>query len=305
MDKNGRSNTNFERMVSRRSILKSLAAVPLVVAGGSMLSVRASAESDIIQKIQKRGYVIAGFYNEKPAAYADKNRNLTGIFPAVARPILKEDLGITEIQPVITQWQSLIPGLKAKRFDMIIAGMFILPERCKEVLFTDPFRCTTEALVFPKNNPYGIKSYQDVAANTKVRLGLVPGSSQAKYAKAFGVSNLQNYPDPLSGLEALNAGRIDVWAGPTAGVKAIFDLEGFDESGLTMVSFVPVIEGKKQLGCGGFAFRKSDERFHALFNKRINEWKTSGKLYSMISEWVSRAEFDASMDITAGQLCQR
>jgi polar amino acid transport system substrate-binding protein len=278
---------------------------PVLGSATALVPTLAFGQGDTIERIKKRGYIVAGFFNEKPAAFVDENRKLTGVFPAVARPILEKDLGITEIQAVLTQWQSLIPGLQAERFDFIIAGMFILPERCREVLFTDPFSCSTEALVFRKDSSPGVKSYQDLAAKPAVRVGLVPGSSQAKYANAVGLpaSRVQNYPDPLSGLEALKAGRIDVWAGPTDGVKAIFELPAFDKTGLDMVSFVPEINGKKQLGCGGFAFRKADTGLRDVFNKRIREWKRSGELYGLVKEWVPRDEFDAGLSVTAEQLC--
>ena len=49
-----------------------------------------------------------------------------------------ERMEIGTIKPVLTEWGSLIPGLRAGRFDLIAAGMYITPERCKQVLFTDP-----------------------------------------------------------------------------------------------------------------------------------------------------------------------
>jgi polar amino acid transport system substrate-binding protein len=46
---------------------------------------------------------------------------------------------------VLTEWGSLIPGLNAGRFDIITAGMYITPKRCKNVAFTDPMGVFAEA----------------------------------------------------------------------------------------------------------------------------------------------------------------
>ena len=47
-------------------------------------------------------------------------------------------LGVKKVDAVLTEWGALIPGLKAGRFDVIAAGMYITPERCKQVAFADP-----------------------------------------------------------------------------------------------------------------------------------------------------------------------
>ncbi|MBZ9799837.1 MULTISPECIES: transporter substrate-binding domain-containing protein [Mesorhizobium] len=66
------------------------------------------------------------------------------------------------IEPVVTEWGSLVPGLQASRFDFITAGMWIKPERCRNVLFSEPIATERGALLVPKGNPEGLHSYEDV-----------------------------------------------------------------------------------------------------------------------------------------------
>ena len=69
-----------------------------------------------------------GYANDIPYGYKTADGYLTGEAPEIARRILA-DMGIPEIEGVFTEFGSLIPALKAGRFDMIAAGMFILVAR--------------------------------------------------------------------------------------------------------------------------------------------------------------------------------
>ena len=44
-----------------------------------------------------------------------------------------EKIGVTKFDGVIVNFGSLIPGLTANRFDVVVAGMAIRPERCAQI----------------------------------------------------------------------------------------------------------------------------------------------------------------------------
>src|SRR5690606_26443062 len=78
------------------------------------------------------GKVRIGYANEAPYAYMDSAENrITGEAVEIARVVLKR-MGINEVEGVLTEFGSLIPGLQANRFDIIAAGMYITPERCQQ-----------------------------------------------------------------------------------------------------------------------------------------------------------------------------
>lgn len=96
-------------------------------------------QADTLEKIKDSNSVRIGYANETPFAYTALDGSVTGESPEIVRKVF-ERMEIGTIKPVLTEWGSLIPGLRAGRFDLIAAGMYITPERCKQVL--SPTRIT-------------------------------------------------------------------------------------------------------------------------------------------------------------------
>ena len=118
---------NHELRVTRRGLLRSaigLGAATAVIAGGTRI---AFAETTL-ERAKAQGFIRVGFANEAPFGYATPDGKLTGEAPEVAKAVLAK-MGIPQVDGVLTEFGSLIPGLKAGRFDIIAAGMFINPKR--------------------------------------------------------------------------------------------------------------------------------------------------------------------------------
>src|SRR5215467_13974035 len=121
-------------MFKRKGCTRRTWILALGVTALALAPLTASADSTLDQA-KKNGYVRVGFANEAPFAYATPDGKLTGEAPEVAKAVLKK-MGINEVDGVLTEFGSLIPGLKAHRFDIIAAGMFVTPARCKEINFS-------------------------------------------------------------------------------------------------------------------------------------------------------------------------
>src|SRR5690606_2899360 len=99
--------------------------------------------------------------NEIPYGYMDLDGKAKGMGPDVAKQVMKQ-LGIPEIKWVTTNFGSLIPGLRADRYDMVAAEMAVLPQRCKEVLFSEPNSSYGEGLLVAAGNPDNVHTYEDL-----------------------------------------------------------------------------------------------------------------------------------------------
>jgi polar amino acid transport system substrate-binding protein len=250
--------------------------------------------------VKEQNFVTVGFANEAPFAYATPDGKLTGQNVEIARAVLKE-LGIDEMVGVLTEFASLIPGLKASRFDMITAGQYITPDRAKEVDFADPEYCIGGGLAVRKGNPYDLHSYWDIAANPDVKIAVMAGVSEYEHLYACGVTDKQilTVPDNPAGLAALLAGRVDCLTATSPSVKNLVDKSESADIEMVKDFKVAVVNSKEQRGFGSSSFRKEDDNFREAYNEKLRELKLSGKILEIQKEFgFTEAEF-VEPDITA------
>lgn len=252
-----------------------------------------------LERARADGFVRVGFANEVPYAYANPDGTLTGEAVEVARVILQR-LGIPEMDGVLTQFGSLIPGLQARRFDIITAGMYVVPVRCEQVAFANPEYRIGEGLVVAEGNPLGLESYADIAANPEVRVGTGNGWFEYDFMLEVGVSEdqISIFRDATSGVAGIKAGRIDAFTGTSLTMRNVADRE-------TGVEFVesfrqPDVEGTPSFGAA--AFRKADQDFVDAYNAELAQLKESGELAEIIGEF-GFGPTEQPGDVTTADLC--
>lgn len=297
-----------ESQISRRDLLKGFAFAGMAaVAGPTILAACSSSSSggsgDKLATFQKQGYIRVGFANEAPYGFADPSGKLTGEAPTVAKAIMKK-LGVAEVQGVLTEFGSLIPGLMANRFDMIAAGMFITPKRCGQILFTNPDYIAAEGLAVKKGNPKNLTDYASVASSG-AKLGVETGAVEGDYAKQGGVkdSQVQQFPNGPTGMQALASGRIDAFSLTAISLEYLVSTGSYSD--VDVVSFIPTDDkGNKIKSGGGYGFRKADQDLVTKFNEQLAAMQKSGELATMVKPFgFSGPTLDGAVGLTADQLC--
>jgi polar amino acid transport system substrate-binding protein len=271
------------------------------VAGCARVSTADATDGgNLLERLRKQGTVRLGIAGEIPYAYIDKDGRLTGEAPRVAGEIFKR-LGVPHTEPVPIDFGSLIPGLRSNQFDVIAAGMFINPQRCAQILFSDPDYQVQEALIVPKGNPKKLRVYTDIA-RAGATMGVATGGIEIQYAESSGVRSgrIQIYNDQLSGLEGIEAGRMDCFAGTSLTLRSLLATGHHPKVELTE-PFIPVIHGKKQYGAGGYGFRPGETRLVAAFDEQLHRLRASGELLRLIAPFgFTRTEMTT---LTAKELC--
>ena len=263
----------------------------------------AGADQTTMQKAIAAKKIRIGYANEAPFAYQDPGTGkLTGEAPVIARMVLSR-MGIVEVQGVLTEFGALIPGLQAGRFDIIAAGMYILPPRCKQIIFSNPTFGISDAFAVQAGNPHGLHGYEDVAAKSDVKLGVVTGAVENGYAEALGVKpdQLLIFPDAPSALEGLKSGRVDAYAGTRLTVESLLKKAGGGMESAQPFN-EPVIDGHKARGYGAFGFRKEDQDFVKAFNEQLKGFVGSGDHLKLVEPFGFGAR-DMPGPVTAEQLC--
>ena len=253
----------------------------LAAAGLATLAVSGGAfAQSTLEKAREQGYIRIGFANEAPYGYATPDGKLTGEAPEVAKAVLAK-MGISEVDGVLTEFGSLIPGLQAGRFDIIAAGMFINPKRCEQVAFSEPSYGIGQAFLVKAGNPMSIEDYATIASNDDLKLAVMAGAVESGYAKAAGVEQgqLVMLPDQSSLVKAVQAGRADA-AALTA--LSIADMASKNE-GVESTKPFGEVAGESVKGHGGFAFRKEDKALYEAFNAELKKFIGSDEHIALVT----------------------
>lgn len=112
-------------------------------------------------RIEEGESILIGFVAAPPWAYAGNDGSPQGFVNGITIDVLK-NMGYTNIEPVLTDWSSLIPSLKAGRVDIVTGGMYIVKARCENMDFSDPIGAFGDTFVVPKGNPKNLETYQDL-----------------------------------------------------------------------------------------------------------------------------------------------
>jgi polar amino acid transport system substrate-binding protein len=246
--------------ISRRGLI---AAAALMAGSG-----KAFAETTL-ERARRQGYIRVGFANEAPYGFATPDGKLTGESPEVVKAVLKK-IGIPQVDGVLTEFGSLIPGLLAHRFDIIAAGMFITPARCREVQFSDPTYAIGQAFLVKKGNPKDIKNYSSMKANSNLKLAVMSGAVEMGYAKETGIpfSQLLILPDQSSLVKAVQSGRADAAALTAVSIENMAS----KNEGVESTPPFGTVAGKSVVGYGGIAFRKGDKDLYEAFNAELKQF---------------------------------
>ncbi len=271
----------------------------IVIAGATLaitsITAPAWAESTL-ESLRSEGVARIAIGNEPPYSQVTADGEVTGAAPEVAKAVLKL-MGIPEVKATVAEYGAMIPGLQAGRFDLVAAGLFINPERCKGALFSEPDVCGAEGVMVKKGNPLQIMGQADIAANPDLKVGICGGCVEEKYAAEAGVTRSQIVivPDVPSGLKMVQDGRIDAYA-MTA--LALYDIVG-----KTDATDVEVIApaSNTPIACAGAVFRTADVEFRDAYDVALAEVKASGEFDAILAKFGFSAE--AAKITTRAQLC--
>jgi len=220
-----------------------------------------------------------GIANEQPYGYMSGGE-ATGFSPDVARAVLTE-MGYEDFEFEVVEFGALVKGLRSQQFDLVAAGMYLTPDRLKQVGFSDPDYCIGESFAVEKGNPEGIVDYSSFVDNPDLTLAVASGTVEVGYAEDAGVPDEQL--KPFSGIDpmyaALAAGEVDAVSGTAATVET--QVKG--RPGLEAVE--PFIPENSVPPCGGYAFRLEDQALRDAFNEQLNEFREDGTTTEIITKY--------------------
>lgn len=262
----------------------------------------AESEGSTLEQLQDEGTITVAIADERPYSWVEGDEP-QGATIAMHEQIFA-DMGIENVDVVEVDWNSLIPGLNAGRFDAISAGMSILPDRCAEAAFSDPEIMYTTSLMVPEGNPQDLTDLDSVVeADGDVTLAVLSGGIEAGYAESLGIDNTVSVDNAQSGMDLVANGRADAFAMTAISLNWMADNN--PNSGVeTTEAFVQVIDGVEQIGAGATVFRQDDSDLLDAYNESLGSITGDVDEYmSLVGEYGFTEENLPPADLTTEQLC--
>ncbi len=198
MNRIGNFGVNLALLVLVCSLL-----VPMSTAAGD-LAAKLAAESTV-EQIIRRGTIRVGMDIFVPWAMKDKKGELIGFEIDVARQLAK-DMGV-KVEFVPTKWSGIIPALIAGKFDVIIGGMTVTPQRNLKINFSNPYYYSTQGLLANKKlcQGFSLRDFDSPGVTLAARLG----STAALAAKKnFPRATLRLFDDEPAAVQEVRNGRV-------------------------------------------------------------------------------------------------
>src|SRR5271168_127835 len=207
-----------------------------------------------------------------------------------------------ECKIIAQDWDGMIPGLQAGKFDVIMDGMSITDERKKEIDFSKPYAASPGSFLAPKESPLakapaagtlinldkdpaaGDAAIKGVQAALKGKtLGVQVSTTHANFASQYlkDVATVKEYKTTDDRDLDLKAGRIDAVLEDLPTNMATASKP--DASELAIVG-PKLIGGVFGLG-EGMGIRKTDADLTAKFDKALAEAIADGTVKKLSEQW--------------------
>lgn len=188
-----------------------------------------------------------------------------------------------ECDVVAQDWDGIIPGLIAKKYDFIIASMFITEERKKQVSFTDPYYKAAMTHVVPKES--ALSEFTNDTMKDLV-VGAQSGTTQADYAEAmYPDADVRLYPTQDEASLDMASGRLDVMVGDMLPLMDF--VQKTDDGACCKIAGAPITD-PEFVGEGvGIALRQEDNDLRERLNKALAEIRADGTYMAINNKYFS------------------
>lgn len=213
-----------------------------------------------------------------PFESIDGNNNIVGFDIDLAKAIcqkLKANCTFTH-----QSFDSLIPSLKMRRFDALIAGIDITPERQTQVDFTDTYYNNSATFITIKNK------INKISLLKGKKIGVQNGTTHQKYImqqhKEMQAVPYDNYQTAILDLQN---GRIDAVFGDTAVTTEWLKTKGNEN----LAAIGEKVTDANYFGIGlGIAVRKGNKVLLDKLNKALAQVKQEGSYDVIYQKWLQK-----------------
>jgi len=153
-----------------------IAAIGITSAAQAQDTQQKLSSESVIETIKERGVIKIGLSLFRPWSMRDLDGELVGFELDVGRE-LANDMGV-EVEFIPTAWDGIIPALISGKFDVIISGMSITPQRNLTVNFSDPYAYSGMTILANRSMTEGftLEDYNSSEVTFAARRGATPAT---------------------------------------------------------------------------------------------------------------------------------
>ncbi|MGZ2386067.1 ectoine/hydroxyectoine ABC transporter substrate-binding protein EhuB [Rhizobium brockwellii] len=284
-------------MVGKRMRILPAAALATLAAVTTVLGYPAISKAETLDYVKENGVTIA-VANEPPYMQMNPDGTPGGLGPEMDAAVLRE-AGVTKFSGQLMEYGAMIPALQSSRADFASGGaLYITPERCEAVLFSDPVTCTGESLIVAAALLEKVKTYDDVAKQG-LKIGVCGGCTEQKLALEAGVKedDIVVFPDGASGIELLEAGRIDVFANDSSTTSKLFKRLNAQNWHYVRIENIR--------SCGGAAFNKNNAILRDAYNQGLRKIRANGTYMEIMKKYGLEEDARDIEKASTQQLCEK
>ncbi|MFJ5625008.1 transporter substrate-binding domain-containing protein [Peribacillus loiseleuriae] len=230
---------------------------------------------DTLAEIKEKGEITIGLDDTlPPMEYRNDKNELVGFDIEFAKALAKE-LGV-KAKFVPSAWDGIIPGLDAKRFDIILSSMNATDERKKKVDFVEYFG-VGQILAVKTGNPLNIKSVDDLKGKI---VGVQLGSTGETAANSInGIKEIKKYDLTTDVFNDMGLGRVEAAVvGEMIGRYYMTTKPGEFE----------IVGEAFQVQPMGIAVRKNDNQLRDALEKAVRTVEGNGTLSKISEKWFEK-----------------
>ena len=238
----------------------------------SCLTACGSSEKTLAD-VQKAGKLtVATSPDFPPFEYLGEDGSVVGIEIDILNLICAE-LGVElEIQQM--DFDSVLPGVQAGKYDMGVSGISVTPEREENTTFTVPYCMAAQAIVVLKDSPITCKA--DLDGKT---VAVQTGTTAEEFCMGAGYT-VNAYTANTDAQQALLSGKVDAWvidALTAADMVKLYNAE----HGETLVVLPEAMTSEPY----AFAFKKGNEELADAVSEIISKLVADGTIAQIFAKY--------------------
>ena len=246
---------------------KIIALVLALVMIAACLTACGGAKGATLNDVQKAGKLTVATSPDFPPFESLEGDAVVGIEPDIMA-LIGDKLGV-EVEFVQMDFDSVLIGIQAAKYDCAMSGITVTPDREKNMLFTDPYYNAAQVIVVAEGSP--ITGKADLAGKVA---SVQTGTTAESGCQDEGIE-VQAFAANADAKAALTTGKVDAWV-----VDNLTAMQMVEEGdGLV------ILDEKMTEEPYAFAFAKGSEDLVAAINDALAELIADGTVEAIFDSY--------------------